>query len=62
MRKNKTTMKIDVDDLDIIKKIAAKRYSSNLDKKQLTPARLMKATLRIPKVKDVLLKSRIEGE
>ena len=57
--KNTKTMKVYPDDEVMLKKIAAVRYNNDLDKIQLSPARILKAALNIPNVKELLTKARI---
>ena len=58
---NTKPMKVYPDDETILRKIAAARFNGDMDKKQLSPARILKAALRIPNVKDVLMKAKIQN-
>lgn len=58
-RENPKAVKIYPHDEKLIRKVAAFRYSQDLDKKQLTPARLIHSTFRIPKVLDILKTAKI---
>ena len=62
MKKNSKPMKVYPDDEICLRMIASERYLRRLDKQLLSPARLLKATLRIPKVKEVLLKAKIDKD
>lgn len=55
-------MKVYPDDEYIMNTIAAERFYKKIDKKQLSPARILKAALRIPNVKETLLKARISKD
>lgn len=55
-------MRVNPESEEILRKIAAQRYSDNLDKVQLKPYRLLEATLRIPNVKEILRRSKIKND
>ena len=59
MKTNTKVMKVYPDDEITLRKIAAARFNENLDKTQLSPARILKAALNIPNVKELLTKARI---
>lgn len=58
---NTKAMKVYPDDELTLRRICARRLDMRIDRKELTPARMLKAALRIPKVKDILLKAEIRN-
>ena len=60
MKFNQKPMKVFPDDYETLKRLSATRYANGMDKKQLAPARMLKAALRIPKIKEVLLRANIK--
>jgi len=56
-RRNTIAIRVDLDDLDKIKKLAAKRVVSGKDLVTAKPRRIIKAMLRIPNIDEIIIKS-----